>query len=94
MMARTLYRVPCLVKDFFIKRCRCHNAAPSCEMKAVVVAFTPNKSGRFKFTCGMDMFRGLLLFGRAGGALIERKKSQGRRRGAPYPGLFYFTLSA
>ncbi len=27
----------------------------------VVVKFTPVKSGRFKFTCGMDMFRGSLL---------------------------------
>jgi plastocyanin domain-containing protein len=27
----------------------------------VVIQFTPNKSGRFKFTCGMDMFRGRLL---------------------------------
>ena len=27
----------------------------------VAVAFTPNKSGRFKLTCGMDMFRGWLV---------------------------------
>ena len=27
----------------------------------VVVSFTPNKSGRFKLTCGMDMFRGSLI---------------------------------
>jgi len=27
----------------------------------VTVALTPNKSGRFKFTCGMDMFRGSLV---------------------------------
>jgi thiol-disulfide isomerase/thioredoxin len=27
----------------------------------VVVEFTPNRSGRFKFTCGMDMFRGSIL---------------------------------
>jgi thiol-disulfide isomerase/thioredoxin len=27
----------------------------------VIVAFKPNKSGRFKFTCGMGMFRGALV---------------------------------
>jgi thiol-disulfide isomerase/thioredoxin len=27
----------------------------------VVAAFTPRKTGRFKFTCGMDMFRGSLV---------------------------------
>lgn len=27
----------------------------------VVVSFTPKKSGRFKLTCGMDMFRGSLI---------------------------------
>jgi hypothetical protein len=27
----------------------------------VLVEFTPNKSGRFKFTCGMNMLRGLLV---------------------------------
>lgn len=27
----------------------------------VVVEFTPRKSGRFKFTCGMDMFRGAII---------------------------------
>lgn len=27
----------------------------------VVVSFTPNRSGRFKLTCGMDMFRGSLV---------------------------------
>jgi thiol-disulfide isomerase/thioredoxin len=27
----------------------------------VTVTFTPNRSGRFKFTCGMDMFRGALV---------------------------------
>ena len=27
----------------------------------VVVTFTPKKAGRFKFTCGMDMFRGSLI---------------------------------
>jgi peroxiredoxin len=27
----------------------------------VVVSFTPNKSGRFKLTCGMDMFRGTIV---------------------------------
>jgi thiol-disulfide isomerase/thioredoxin len=27
----------------------------------VVVRFTPRKSGRYKFTCGMDMFRGALV---------------------------------
>ncbi|HYX28631.1 MAG TPA: redoxin domain-containing protein [Pyrinomonadaceae bacterium] len=27
----------------------------------VVIRFTPNKSGMFKFTCGMDMFRGALI---------------------------------
>jgi thiol-disulfide isomerase/thioredoxin len=27
----------------------------------VLVSFTPNKSGRFKLTCGMDMFRGALI---------------------------------
>jgi len=27
----------------------------------VVVKFTPRRSGRFKFTCGMDMFRGQLI---------------------------------
>jgi thiol-disulfide isomerase/thioredoxin len=28
---------------------------------SVVVSFTPNRSGRFKLTCGMDMFRGSLI---------------------------------
>src|SRR4051794_14009464 len=28
---------------------------------SVVVSLTPNKSGRFKFTCGMNMFRGSLV---------------------------------
>jgi len=27
----------------------------------VVIRFTPTKSGRFKFTCGMDMFRGSIV---------------------------------
>jgi thiol-disulfide isomerase/thioredoxin len=27
----------------------------------VTVSFTPNRSGRFKLTCGMDMFRGFLM---------------------------------
>jgi plastocyanin domain-containing protein len=27
----------------------------------VTVAFTPRRSGRFKITCGMDMFRGVLV---------------------------------
>ncbi len=27
----------------------------------VTVTFTPNRSGRFKFTCGMNMFRGSIL---------------------------------
>jgi plastocyanin domain-containing protein len=27
----------------------------------VSVSFTPKKSGRFKFTCGMNMFRGALI---------------------------------
>jgi thiol-disulfide isomerase/thioredoxin len=27
----------------------------------VTVSFTPRRSGRFKFTCGMDMFRGTLV---------------------------------
>jgi thiol-disulfide isomerase/thioredoxin len=27
----------------------------------VTVAFTPNRTGRFKMTCGMDMFRGFLV---------------------------------
>lgn len=27
----------------------------------VTVSFTPRRSGRFKFTCGMDMFRGTLI---------------------------------
>jgi thiol-disulfide isomerase/thioredoxin len=27
----------------------------------VLVAFTPTKSGRFKFTCGVDMFRGSVI---------------------------------
>ncbi|HXT63226.1 MAG TPA: redoxin domain-containing protein [Pyrinomonadaceae bacterium] len=27
----------------------------------VVIRFTPRKAGRFKFTCGMDMFRGVLV---------------------------------
>jgi len=27
----------------------------------VAVSFTPNRSGRFKMTCGMDMFRGALI---------------------------------
>src|ERR1043166_4566325 len=27
----------------------------------VVVVFTPKKAGRFKFTCGMDMFRGSVV---------------------------------
>jgi plastocyanin domain-containing protein len=27
----------------------------------VVIQFTPKKSGRFKFTCGMDMLRGALV---------------------------------
>jgi cytochrome c biogenesis protein CcmG/thiol:disulfide interchange protein DsbE len=27
----------------------------------VAVSFTPNRSGRFKLTCGMDMFRGSLI---------------------------------
>ena len=27
----------------------------------IVISFTPNKSGRFKLTCGMDMFRGTIV---------------------------------
>src|SRR5256885_13432522 len=27
----------------------------------VLVEFTPNRSGRFKFTCGMNMFRGAIV---------------------------------
>jgi plastocyanin domain-containing protein len=29
--------------------------------KPVVVAFTPNKSGGFSFTCGMGMLRGKIV---------------------------------
>ena len=29
--------------------------------EAVVVEFTPNKAGEFKFTCGMGMLRGTLI---------------------------------
>lgn len=43
-----------LLKDYGISR-------PLPLNKPVVIEFTPQKSGEFRFTCGMDMLRGKII---------------------------------